>query len=120
MTAVVQSGDGSPMLKTGEAARLLHVSANTLRSWERRSRVPMAARSDGGHRNFDRRVVAGLRDALQEGYVGDRVVTRALELVASGRYDEPEVLRVRLTAVERELGRLAAEIRIMRAELRRG
>src|SRR5262245_42535039 len=47
------------LLLTGTVARLLNVSAETVRLWERRGRLP-AIRVDGRVRLFDRRVVERL------------------------------------------------------------
>jgi DNA-binding transcriptional MerR regulator len=54
-------------LRTTEAARLLGVSPNTLRSWERKFGYPTPLRSAGGHRAYTYAEIAALRDALRRG-----------------------------------------------------
>lgn len=54
-------------LKTREAAALLSVSPNTLRTWERRFDFPKPRRSSGGHRLYIYSEVLELRDALATG-----------------------------------------------------
>ncbi|HEY1520171.1 MAG TPA: MerR family DNA-binding transcriptional regulator [Solirubrobacteraceae bacterium] len=53
-------------LKTGEAARLLNVTATTLRTWEARFGFPTPARSGGNHRKYLYAEVVALRGALLE------------------------------------------------------
>ena len=74
-------------LRTTEAARLLNVSPNTLRSWERRFGYPRPARTEGGHRQFRRTDIAALRDALQEGLSITSAISRAREGVVAGSAD---------------------------------
>jgi len=45
---------------------MLGVSANTLRSWERRFAYPMPQRTEGGHRQFELREIQALRQAFEE------------------------------------------------------
>lgn len=52
--------------RTTVAARVLGVSPNTLRSWERRFGVPVARRSPGGHRVYDLGELEALAVGLQE------------------------------------------------------
>ncbi len=54
-------------LKTSEAAAFLNVSANTLRSWERRFGFPSPMRSPGQHRLYTYGDITALRDALLSG-----------------------------------------------------
>jgi DNA-binding transcriptional MerR regulator len=54
-------------LRTTEAARLLDVSPNTLREWERRFGFPVARVSRAGTREFVFDEIVALRDALQRG-----------------------------------------------------
>jgi hypothetical protein len=54
-------------LKTSEAATLLNVSPNTLRSWERRFGYPRPKRSPGRHRLYVESDIAALRHALASG-----------------------------------------------------
>jgi hypothetical protein len=54
-------------LKTSEAAALLNVSPNTLRSWERRFGFPRPQRSPGRHRLYTRAEIVSLRNALEDG-----------------------------------------------------
>jgi DNA-binding transcriptional MerR regulator len=53
-------------LKTGEAARLLNVTATTLRAWESRFGFPTPARSGGNHRMYLYAEVVALRGALRD------------------------------------------------------
>jgi MerR family transcriptional regulator, light-induced transcriptional regulator len=85
-------------LRTSEAATMLNVSSNTLRSWERRFGFPKPRRSAGGHRLFAQGEVSTLRDALQDGLSISSAVSRAREGLASDRsslvgalisYDQP-------------------------------
>jgi MerR family transcriptional regulator, light-induced transcriptional regulator len=54
------------MVRTNAAARLLGVSASTLRSWERRYGFPRPERSAGGHRQYALDEIQSLRQALDE------------------------------------------------------
>ncbi len=53
-------------IRTNAAAELLGVSANTLRSWERRFGYPRPQRTPGNHRQYDLIELEGLREALRE------------------------------------------------------
>src|SRR5262249_45533868 len=48
------------------AAKVLGVSPNTLRSWERRYGFPVPKRTPGNHRNYELVELQTLRDALAE------------------------------------------------------
>ena len=54
-------------LKTREAANLLNVSPNTLRTWERKFGYPRPSRSAGRHRSYAYAEIVALRDALKSG-----------------------------------------------------
>jgi DNA-binding transcriptional MerR regulator len=54
-------------LKTGEAASLLNVTPNTLRTWERRFGFPKPHRLEGKHRLYAYAEIAALREALEAG-----------------------------------------------------
>lgn len=53
-------------IRTNAAAAMLGVSANTLRSWERRFGFPEPRRTAGGHRQFDLSQIEALRSAFEE------------------------------------------------------
>lgn len=53
-------------LKTGEAARLLNITATTLRAWESRFGFPTPTRSVGNHRMYLYAEVVALRGALRD------------------------------------------------------
>lgn len=53
-------------IRTNAAAAMLGVSANTLRSWERRFGYPMPHRTEGGHRQFELTEIEALRQAFSE------------------------------------------------------
>ncbi len=94
-------------LKTSEAATMLNVSPNTLRTWERRFGFPKPQRSPGRHRLYTHGEIAGLRDALQEGLSISSAVSRAREgltadthsLVGSLASFEPERADAAMEAV---------------------
>ncbi len=71
-------------LKTSEAAALLNVSPNTLRSWERRFGFPQPRRSPGHHRLYTYGDVAALRDALLSGLSISSAISVAKEGLRSG------------------------------------
>jgi DNA-binding transcriptional MerR regulator len=56
----------SPGIRTNAAAEVLGVSANTLRSWERRYGYPQPKRTPGNHRHYELIELQTLRDALAE------------------------------------------------------
>jgi len=70
-------------LKTSEAAALLRVSPNTLRSWERRFGYPKPTRSAGQHRLYSHGEIAALRDALATGLSISSAISVAQEGVSS-------------------------------------
>ena len=74
----------NPGIRTNAAAELLGVSANTLRSWERRFGYPQPKRSPGNHRQYELLELQTLRDALAE--TGN--ISSAIEL-ARQRQSEP-------------------------------
>jgi MerR family transcriptional regulator, light-induced transcriptional regulator len=53
-------------IRTNAAAAMLGVSANTLRSWERRFGFPEPQRTAGGHRQFELAQIEALRCAFEE------------------------------------------------------
>lgn len=66
-------------LKTREAATLLNVSPNTLRTWERKFGYPKARRSPGRHRLYVFAEVEALRDALTQGLSVSSAISVACE-----------------------------------------
>ena len=54
-------------LKTREAAAVLNISTNTLRTWERKFGFPKPLRSPGRHRTYTYAEIVALRDALRRG-----------------------------------------------------
>lgn len=61
-------------IRTNAAAELLGVSANTLRSWERRFGYPEPERSEGNHRQYNLIELQTLREALNEtGNIGSAI-----------------------------------------------
>jgi len=52
-------------IRTNAAAAMLGVSANTLRSWERRFGYPVPRRTTGGHWQFDLNELEALRSAFE-------------------------------------------------------
>jgi MerR family transcriptional regulator, light-induced transcriptional regulator len=70
-------------LKTSEAATLLNVSANTLRTWEARFDFPKPQRSPGRNRMYMHCEVAALREALYDGLSVSSAVSRAREGLAA-------------------------------------
>lgn len=64
-------------LKTGEAAALLNVSPNTLRTWEQRFGYPSPQRSPGSHRLYAYAEIAALKDALRQGLSVSSAVSMA-------------------------------------------
>lgn len=71
-------------LKTSEAAAFLNVSANTLRSWERRFGYPRPMRSPGQHRLYTYGDITALRDALLAGLSISSAIGVAQEGLRSG------------------------------------
>ena len=70
-------------LKTREAADLLSVSPNTLRTWERKFGFPKPLRSPGRHRAYNYGEIVALRDALKRGlsvrFLAGRIAFHRLE-----------------------------------------
>jgi DNA-binding transcriptional MerR regulator len=75
-------------LKTREAAGLLNVSPNTLRTWERKFGFPKPLRSAGRHRAYTYAEIVALRDALKRGLS----VTSAISSVREGLGADEEAL----------------------------
>lgn len=84
-------------LRTAEAARLLNVSPNTLRAWERRFSFPHPTRSEGGHRQYRRGEIAALRDALRSGLSISSAISHARADAVAGT---PTSLLASLTAFD--------------------
>ena len=72
-------------IRTNAAAELLGVSANTLRSWERRFGYPAPRRTEGGHRQYDLSDLEALRRALLETHN----ISSAIEIAASAARARP-------------------------------
>jgi MerR family transcriptional regulator, light-induced transcriptional regulator len=79
-------------LKTGEAAQLLQVGPNTLRTWERRFGFPRPARSPGRHRQYVYEEVRALRAALDEGLA----ISSAIDVARGDLRADPRTLCVAL------------------------
>ena len=75
-------------LRTREAATLLNVSPNTLRTWERKFGYPAPQRSQGRHRAYAYGEIVALRDALQ----GGLSVESAISVVREGLGADTEAL----------------------------
>jgi hypothetical protein len=71
-------------LKTSEAAALLNVCSNTLRSWESRFDFPAPLRSAGNHRMYLHSEVIALRGTLQDCVSISSAVRLAREGLAAG------------------------------------
>lgn len=67
------------VIRTNAAAEMLGVSANTLRSWERRFGFPKPRRTTGGHRQYDLREIEALRQAFSETHNISSAVSLAQE-----------------------------------------
>ena len=70
-------------LKTSEAARLLNVSPNTLRTWEARFGFPEPLRSPGRHRIYTHGELVALQAAMQDGLSISSAVLRARRALAA-------------------------------------
>ena len=70
-------------LKTSEAARLLNVSPNTLRTWEARFGFPEPLRSPGRHRYYTHGELVALQAALHDGLSISSAVLRARRALAT-------------------------------------
>ena len=91
-------------LKTSEAAALLNVSANTLRTWERRFGFPRPGRSPGGHRLYVSAEIAALRHALEEGLSISSAISVASETInADGRALVPALVTYRADEADRAM-----------------
>ncbi len=66
-------------LKTREAASLLNVSPNTLRTWERKFGYPSPVRSPGGHRAYTYAEITALSDALKRGLAVESAISAVRE-----------------------------------------
>jgi DNA-binding transcriptional MerR regulator len=66
-------------LKTSEAAALLNVTPNTLRTWERRFGYPKPQRLPSKHRLYAYAEIAALREALEEGLTISSAVSAVSE-----------------------------------------
>jgi excisionase family DNA binding protein len=55
------------LLRTAEAARLLHISVKTVNRWTDRGILPCKVRTLGGHRRYDEREVRKLQWLLRQG-----------------------------------------------------
>lgn len=73
-------------LKTSEAATLLNVNANTLRTWESRFGFPKPQRSPGRHRKYVHCEVAALREARKDGGSISSAVSRARVALATDNH----------------------------------
>jgi DNA-binding transcriptional MerR regulator len=102
-------------LKTTEAAALLNIGPNTLRTWERRFGFPQARRSPGGHRAFPHGEVAALRAALEEGLSVSSAVARARATLAA----DTDSLVGALLAYDRESADRAIETSLALRSLER-
>jgi DNA-binding transcriptional MerR regulator len=92
------------LLRTSEAAAILNVSSNTLRSWERRYGFPHPQRSRGKHRLFSYGEVAALSEALR----GGLSISSAVSCVREGLAADSSSLVSALVSYER--GRADAAI----------
>lgn len=79
-------------IRTNAAASMLGVSANTLRSWERRYGHPLPRRTDGGHRIFELAEIEALREALCQ--TGDAGAAIAIARERGEGPSSPERLRL--------------------------
>ena len=93
------------VIRTNAAAAMLGVSANTLRSWERRFGFPEPRRTAGGHRQFDLGQIEALRSAFEETHNVSSAIAIARERgsgpasparlkSAFARFDEGEANRI--------------------------
>jgi DNA-binding transcriptional MerR regulator len=82
--------DPQVVLTIQDASRLLQVPAPTIRSWERRYGVPIASRSDGGHRRYtpeQLQMLLQMRDEISRGHRA--VQAAALIKAAQTRSTDP-------------------------------
>ena len=73
-------------LKTSEAAAILNVSPNTLRTWERRFGYPHPRRSAGRHRRYVYGEISALREALDAGMSISSAVSAASDPFADASH----------------------------------
>jgi MerR family transcriptional regulator, light-induced transcriptional regulator len=92
-------------LKTSEAAALLGVSPNTLRTWERRFGFPRAMRSPHQHRRYAYAEVIALHGALQRGLS----ISSAVSLAANGLNADSDALVTALSAFRGDVADEAVE-----------
>jgi hypothetical protein len=107
-------------LKTGEAARLLNITATTLRAWESRFGFPTPTRSVGNHRMYLYAEVVALRGALRDcvsissavRLAREELVARDSSLVdALGDYDRGRAdLAMEAALASRSLQRCVEEV----------
>ena len=107
-------------LKTGEAARLLNITATTLRAWESRFGFPTPTRSVGNHRMYLYAEVVALRGALRDcvsissavRVAREELVARESSLVdALGDYDRGRAdLAMEAALASRSLQRCVEEV----------
>src|SRR4051794_23864036 len=100
---------GLPLFSIGAVARMLDLSAATIRTWETRYRMVVPERSAGGQRLYSREQVDQLRfvrDEVEEG----RRPAEAHRLLSErlGRGEPPDGTRMRVVLAESRLG--AAEL----------
>jgi MerR family transcriptional regulator, light-induced transcriptional regulator len=79
-------------IRTNAAAAMLGVSANTLRSWERRYGHPLPRRTNGGHRIFELAEIETLREVLCQ--TGDAGAAIAIARERGQGPSSPERLRL--------------------------
>ncbi len=107
---------GERLLKVGEMARLVGLSAGTIRNYERQSLLKPLTRSEAGqHRLYGQEQVARLRFIKQANLAGltKAEVKELLALVAQGEWGEniprlKEVLEEKLRETEWRMEELAA------------
>lgn len=92
-------------LKTSEAATLLQVSPNTLRSWERRFGYPRPHRSAGRHRLYTHGEIAALGSALSDGLSIQSAISRARESISG----DPDALIAALVSLDGDAADFAME-----------
>lgn len=70
-------------LKTNEAAAILNVSTNTIRSWERRYGFPKTTRTPGNHRIYKHAEIIALRDAIRSGLSVASAISQVRAMIGS-------------------------------------
>jgi methylmalonyl-CoA mutase cobalamin-binding subunit len=84
--------DPAVALTIAEVSRLLQIPAPTIRSWERRYGIPVAGRSDGGHRRYTAEqatMLRRMRDEIARGHPA--VQAAALVRAAQAQATHPMV-----------------------------